>query len=72
MKPLPLTRELLHLAQRLLPAKRPEDVLGSPRELIAQAAEAGSKKDIALLIDYVGEDALREAAGCRSPADPTG
>ena len=44
MKPLPLTRELIHLAERLLPAKRPQDALDQPQELLAQALSTAIRR----------------------------
>ena len=49
MKPLPLTRELIALAERLLPEMRPRDVLDRPHELLAQAVKQGNTVDVALL-----------------------
>ena len=52
---------------------RPRDVLDRPQELLAQAVKHGNSEDIALLLDHVGEDALRtqepaHAAPIRRPA----
>ena len=69
MKPLPLTRELLRLAERLLPGRRPQDALDHPQEFLAHVAEFGNQEDIALLVDYVGEDALREALAAQRVAN---
>jgi hypothetical protein len=54
-------RELLAAAQRIMPAKRPEEALNAPIELLAHAMRDASPEDMALLVDYVGEAGLLEA-----------
>jgi hypothetical protein len=62
MTPLPHTPELLATARRrIVWFKPPEEALDSPIELLAYAMRQATAEDMALLLDHVGEDGLREA-----------
>lgn len=61
MKPLPPTPALLAAARRIVWFKPPEEALDNPIELIAYAMKHSTDQDMALLLDQVGVDGLREA-----------
>lgn len=61
MKPLPHTPELLRAAKRIVWFKQPEEALDNPVELLAHAMKHATDKDMALLLEHVGESGLREA-----------
>jgi hypothetical protein len=61
MKPFPHTPELLRAAKRVVWFKPPEEALDNPVELMAYAMKHSTDEDMALLLEYVGEDGLREA-----------
>lgn len=61
MKSLPHTPELLRAAERIIWFKPPEEALANPVELMAYAMKASTDEDMALLLEHVGMDGLREA-----------
>ena len=61
MKPLPHTQAFLGAAKRIVWFRAPEEALNNPIELIAYAMRHATDDDMALLIDHIGEDGLREA-----------
>jgi hypothetical protein len=61
MKPLPHTPALLAAAKRIVWFKPPEAALDNPIELMAYAMKHATDLDMALLLDQIGEDGLREA-----------
>jgi hypothetical protein len=61
MTPLPHTPALLAAARRIVWSKPPEEALDSPIELLAYAMRQAAAEDMALLLDHIGEDGLREA-----------
>ena len=61
MKPFPHTPELLRAAKRVVWFKPPEEALDNPVELMAYAMKHSTDEDMALLLEHVGEDGLREA-----------
>ncbi len=61
MKPFPHTPELLRAAKRIVWFKRPEEALDNPVELMAYAMKHSTDEDMALLLEHVGQDGLREA-----------
>lgn len=61
MKALPRTPALLAAARRIVWFKPPEEALGNPIELMAYAMKHSTDQDMALLLDHIGVDGLREA-----------
>jgi hypothetical protein len=61
MKPFPHTPELLCAAKRIVWFKPPEEALDNPVELMAYAMKHSIDEDMALLLEHVGKDGLREA-----------
>ena len=61
MKPLPHTPEFVRAAKRIVWFKRPDEALDNPVELLAHAMKHATDEDMALLLDHVGENGLREA-----------
>jgi hypothetical protein len=61
MKPLPTTPNFLRAARRIIWFKPPETALGNPIELLAYAMKHSTDEDMALLLDHVGLDGIREA-----------
>jgi hypothetical protein len=61
MSPFPHTPALLAAARRIVWFKRPEEALDSPVELLAYAMRHATAEDMALLLDHIGKDGLREA-----------
>ena len=67
MKPLPHTPALLDAARRIVWFKAPEAALDNPVELLAYAMKHSTDKDMALLLDHIGESGLREAIDSAPP-----
>jgi hypothetical protein len=61
MKPFPRTPAFLAAAKRIVWFRPPKEALDRPIELLAYAMKHAIDEDMALLIDHVGEDGLREA-----------
>lgn len=61
MKPLPPTPDLLRAAQRIIWFKPPGTALNNPIELLAYAMKHSTDQDMALLLNHVGLDGVREA-----------
>ena len=61
MKPLQHTPALLAAARRIVWFKSPQAALDNPIELLAYAMKHSTDEDMALLLDHIGEDGLREA-----------
>jgi len=61
MNSLPHTPELLRVAKRIVWFKPPEEALDNPVELLAHAMKHATDKDMAALLEQVGENGLREA-----------
>jgi hypothetical protein len=58
---LPHTPELLAAAKRIVWFKPPHEALDDPIELLAYAMRHATAEDMALLLDHIGEEGLREA-----------
>jgi len=58
---LPHTPALLAAAKRIVWFKPPQEALDNPIELLAYAMRHATPEDMALLLDQIGEDGLREA-----------
>ena len=67
MKPFPTTPDFLHAAQRIIWFKPPETALGNPIELLAYAIKHSTDEDMALLLDHVGLDGIKEALDSAPP-----
>jgi len=67
VKPLPLTPPLLRTAKRVIWFKPPEDALKDPIELLAYAMQQGADEDMAVLLEQVGIDGLRQAIDAAPP-----
>ena len=61
MKPFPATPEMLRVARRVVWFKAPEIALARPIELMAYAMRYATEKDMALLLEHVGQRGLVEA-----------
>lgn len=61
MRPFPHTPRFLRAAKRIVWFKAPEEALDNPVELLAFAMKHATDRDMALLLDHVGEAGLREA-----------
>ena len=61
MKPLPHTTAFLAAAKRIVWFRTPEEALDNPIELMAYAMRYATDEDMALLLDHIGADGLREA-----------
>jgi hypothetical protein len=61
MKTFPQTPPFLRAAKRINWLKPPEQALEQPIELMAFAMRQATDEDMALLLDHVGIDGLREA-----------
>lgn len=67
MKPFSATPQFLKAAKRIVWFKPPEETLARPIELMAYAMKHSLDEDMALLLDHVGLDGLREAIECAPP-----
>lgn len=61
MTPFPQTPEFLRAARRIVWFDSPEQVLGDPLKLMAYAFKHSTDEDMALLLQHVGHDGLKEA-----------
>lgn len=61
MKTLPLTPELLDVAQKTVWFKEPAATIAHPEHFIAYALTYGLHEDVKILRKYVDDDDLREA-----------
>jgi hypothetical protein len=61
VKPFPDTPEFLAAARRIIWFKKPEESLQNPIELMAYAMKHSLEEDMALLLDHVKLEGLREA-----------
>jgi hypothetical protein len=67
MTPFPETPELLRAARRIIWFKPPEEALRDPIGLLGYAMKHSTDEDMALLIELVGLDGLREALDLAPP-----
>lgn len=67
MKALPPTPDFLRAARRIIWFKPPETALGNPIELLAYAMKHSTDEDMALLLDHVGLNGIKEALDSAPP-----
>src|SRR5580700_1616994 len=61
MKPLPVTQELLAVAERVVWFKPPSQALADPAHFLAHVMTYGTVEDLRALTAVVGENEFREA-----------
>lgn len=61
MRPLPLAPQLLHVAQRVIWFEKPEQALANPLRFLAYLMTYGTVEDIAVVRQYVTDEAFTEA-----------
>jgi hypothetical protein len=67
MTPFPQTPEFLRAARRIVWFESPEQALGDPLKLMAYALKHSTDEDMALLLQHVGLDGLKEALNNAPP-----
>ncbi len=67
MKPFPATPAFLGAARRIIWFKPPETALANPIELLAYAMKHSTDEDMALLLDHVGLDGIKDALDSAPP-----
>jgi hypothetical protein len=61
MKPFPRTPPFLAMARRVIWFKPPEESLADPIHLVAYAMKHSTEGDMALILDHIGVEGIREA-----------